>query len=164
MDNKRFLTEEKMSSVLKIIISEYDLFISRDNKVSNEVEEYIATLYAENKIHYFFLNMYLYTNIDRIFSNESIRDFLLAYTDKVSILLSTEEVGLTKIINSIVNAVAKENDNSLIPEGIKEQLQVSAVDIRTILENNTWYLCLFLLVISFTGTISYKKISGEQVK
>lgn len=165
----KLLTSNELADVFKIVISKYENQLSLVNlndpdQIGNE-ERFIASLYAMNTIHLFFLNRNLVSMTESIFVRESVRDFILSLTDQITIMLSVEDIKFDKLVNTILEGVyknKKDSKYSLIPRTVKDQLSIDKDELFNILDNNAWVVCIYVLLLVYTGTSTYKELITDK--
>jgi hypothetical protein len=114
-----------------------------------KVIEFLLHVGTEYKLHTLMTNLGIDQCVNEIFTNESIRDFILSLTDRFYIELSgevNEENMVTLISNGLVNN--KFNEHTRTPREFFDRIH-SDINIPALLGNNKWLVTVVMIFLVF---------------
>lgn len=113
------------------------------------VIEFLLHVGTEYKLHTLMTNLGIDQCVNEIFTNESIRDFILSLTDRFYIELSgevNEENMVTLISSGLVNN--KFNEHTRTPREFFDRIH-SDINIPALLSNNKWLVTIVMIFLVF---------------
>jgi hypothetical protein len=159
-----------ISESITTIIESFDIEISRlslNEKSLASVVELITNYYYNRDIYSFFALRNVKGYSEDLLNNVIYRDFILNLTDRVNILLLWDKKILDSLISNLVDGICRNKvnpsvqNNSLLVKEINESLYMSPDGLKNLLKDNVWLVILFLLIMFFQKSVTYKTLTSE---
>jgi len=155
----------KMVKAVAAVIESFDIEIARLEKKEDEllkVQSYFDGMYYDVNLYSFFVPVSFQNITEYIFSDATLRKFLLNYVERVSMAFKAKQLNYDDdFIKMIVDAVTvpkinPESQYSLINKEVLESLYVNPEVLRSMLKDNFWLLVLYLLMVNYQLSIVFK--------
>jgi hypothetical protein len=122
----------------------------------DDVKTFFLLLYFEGRAYTLFTPINLNTLAKNIFTNDTIRDFVLNWTDMAMISLSVQDYSLDRLIETISQGICRNKltstdeesvSLSLVNEKVALAMQITPDYVRDTLKVNSWLLCITILYL-----------------
>lgn len=160
------LSIEQVNFVGDNIASLFDQELIRlQKKSSNATEKVIAfvvSLYFDSITTFFSVSV-VESNASKMNEDAVIRDFLLDLSEKFSFSITNMDMDNgERLLNTVIESVSRvhmvqQPEYSFINQKVLESIQFDKSTLTLALENNFWLLTLYLLVLFFKQTMTFKE-------
>lgn len=149
------LSMDELSNIGSLVVNTYDdelnrryMVMTESNTIGHAIRIYLNTFIMTKRLYSLFVLSVLKEIESEIFTNKDIRDFILNVTDRISIMLSVTDVDIDRLIESIVEGMARnrpadiDNSHSIVNHKVQAQIKIEPAALRDLLKDNFWLVCL----------------------
>lgn len=159
------LSNGKMALVVSAVVESFDIEIARLEQKEEEllkVNAYFDSMYHSTNLYSFFVPVSFKEVTQYIFSDPTLRMFMLNYVERVSMALKVRQLSyddeLVKMITEAVTATKIHPDSQycLINKEVIESLYVNPEVLQSMLKDNFWLVVLYLLLVNYQLSTVFK--------
>lgn len=168
------LSADHLFDVTEAVVTSFDIEFSRtlDLNRRNVIFNKFNELYYQTNLFTFFTHVSLVEFATNVFSSPVLRDFVLNLTERVSIIVSADEFqklegNLEGLTNTIAMAVCRnkfKQQYTFIPSQIADTINTDSDTIVKVLKANFWIVVLYLLIVYFNRTETFRVFGASQKK
>lgn len=162
--NETLLSNRQSNAVIDMIVDIVEDSAVRytDSNMSIIVIEKLTAYYYSTDLFNFFTLQSLQLRTEEILQDTLLRDFIFNLTEKVSLLLSLNNISYDALIDNIVVSYCRgkidpSSDNyCLINKETIQTLYVNPTALKFTLKDNFWLVVFYLTVTFFNQTVLFK--------
>lgn len=154
-----------MALLVSAVVESFDIEIARLEQKEDEllkVQAYFDGMYYSTNLYSFFVPVSFKEVTNYIFSDATLRQFMLNYVERVSMALKVRQLtyddDLVKILTDAVTVSKSHPDSQycLINKEVIESLYVNPEVLQSMLKDNFWLVVLYLLLVNYQLSTVFK--------
>lgn len=155
-ETSKLLQAEQLELFIEYIVSNFDITIMQEIDKDKEFSRKILALYYEFIASTFFVESNL-NNLSELYSTDkTFKYYIDLLVEKVSLLTTVQEIPYESLINTFMEGICKNKNestgSSLINEQHKELIKIDEEYLNQILKDNFWILVIYTLLLFFDRT------------
>lgn len=161
------LTAEEMQVISTVFIECFESEMLKYSKEQSvKIDSFLIELSSSLKLHTLFTSNGLKVITEQIFNDSDIRDFILCLTDQFKCITALSDLENRSIEYSIGYGLdipdSKDNEFSLTPQRVSDNMENSGELIFSILSANRWLLTIVMIYLFFQKTSLFTVLSTNK--
>lgn len=160
----KLLTHKQLLFAISSVVRSFDAELIRMivPETSEKIVDAFMEMYHRVELYAFFTPLNIKYIYGTIFDDAVIRSFVLNITDRTSLDISTSNMDINKLYETLKEGccLGKVNNNSsgyiLMSNDVSSSFYIEKEVLSNQLKSNFWLIVLYLLLMNFHQTESYK--------